>query len=342
EPAKPAESAKPAEQPTLTGDVNVDADGKQWRIVKLNGEYAGESKKVAHLGEHRTFSVSKLTYRASQDIPHKCDELECSGTILDNNNVDLNLVELAKKDGKPLLGVHQGQYINQGLYGEVVNASVDAQGQLVTERIPAKDAVINYLVINQPYSSYGMIYTNENDVADFHSIRRATGDGARYVIETPEDDDTFEADFDVFTTDNNKITWNDAVKGSATYKGSVIATSLVQGGSHLDEISTLPKLDGTVILNANFGETWNNTYVSGEINSSTMGKIELQRSNIQSDLSTPKGSSAAVNELKGTYLVRFGGKDLNEAVGEVGFNVNNPNVGEVKEYFGVFGAAKSE
>ncbi|MDH2998803.1 hypothetical protein A1D22_02900 [Pasteurellaceae bacterium LFhippo2] len=257
-----------------------------------------------------------------------------------NEKVKFDLNTLKNPDGS-ILGVHSGKIVNEGFVGEVISYYPKETKDL-TE--------INYLVVNQPYSSYGVLFSNENDQRFFAVGQRAGSLNNSTAIANFSDTNEYSATSTVVDS-NSLITehrWNDAVLGDAIYKGQVIANT--ERAAYLVN-QTLPKIDGTVTLNAHFDSKKDASYVSGAINSDTLGKIELPKANIVgadqilamtgyavsgNNVHATKGSDSFV----GKYETRFVGENFNDVIGRVNLT-NDKAVGkEMKHYNAVFGATK--
>ena len=181
---------------------------------------------------------------------------------------------------------------------------------------------MNYLFVNQPYSTYGVLYTPK--------------------AENPEKFATRHVAFVRVNEDGSKFT------GNATYKGGVIAhiTSYERTASpwleDKDQISSDKKEtikdDGSVTVNVKMNGTTGKPMMDGVINSKTVGQIKLTANEIV-DKTTYIGVPNTVVPQKvleknkhavdgkavhagatGEYAATFGGKNYSEVVGVVGIN----------------------
>ncbi|MBN6711236.1 hypothetical protein JFL47_08340 [Haemophilus haemoglobinophilus] len=341
-PTTKPEETKPQPEPEKI--VSVDSTGETWRIVAMNGRDASTSDRtvsVQRLSELGDVTVLITPYR---EVCNSAHGVHCRGYALDSSGVNavtkFDLNELAQKDGKPFLGVHSGSHTDNDFSGYVIDAYTNEKGERVITKEDAK--TVNYLFVNQPYSSYGMLYTNQNDIASFYQGLRA-GEEVGYSTE-----------FDVYNYEvkqgqrTGRILWNDNVKGNATYKGNVIATVATYEPPHFEQLTRNPEVDGTITLNAQFGELWERTYITGgELDSKTIGKVALPKTDIESSLTANSGSLSKEMgdngyKLEGSYSARFVGKDLNDVIGEVRLSRENSNLskGNVVRYNAVFGATK--
>lgn len=347
---KPEESTpttKPEEtkpQPEPEKIVSVDSKNNKWRIIAMNGDNASLSNKV-HNESHNGYNGTMLSRDARDTYaPEECDVFNCTGSVIHNHGgvnaiTAFDLDELAQKDGKPFLGVHSGTFTDNDLSGYVVDAYTNEKGELVTTAKDAKN--VNYLFVNQPYSSYGMFYTNENDVSAFFQ-------GLRAGKEDTDNEFTVVRNQVVRGQTTDKIIWNDSMKGNATYKGQAIALVSTYQPPHFEELRHIPKVDGTITLNAQFGDRWERTYISdAELDSNTIGKVALGKAAIHlygsfGEASTKEAIGSGY-KLGGEYEAQFYGKDFNDVAGRVSLRLPQdakPNKGDVVRYTAVFGGTK--
>lgn len=332
---KPEESkptTKPEEPKFESGKmISVDSKGNKWRIVKMNGDDASPSSLVTH-------------YKTEISSPRVKDYdgiLKNTGLINSTKEFDLD------KLSNGTLGVHSGSFINKDLSGHAFEGNINEVGGLVYEIDRAHDKKVNYLFVNQPYSSYGMLYTNENEIIAFSQGLDA-GDEKPVTAFTP-DNGTFKVYKEELEPGQkiSRIIWNDNIKGNATYTGRVIAavsTDPLWGATG----NQPPKVDGTITLNAQFGDSWDKTYISnGELNSYTLGKIALPYANIvaagtYNNTDIRAESKLTSGAFEGDYEAHFKGKDLNDVIGRIGLSRSseNSNKGDVLIYEAVFGGTK--
>ena len=181
---------------------------------------------------------------------------------------------------------------------------------------------MNYLFVNQPYSTYGILYTPK--------------------AENPEEFAARHVAFVRVNEDGSKFT------GNATYKGGVIAQidayerKASPWHEDKDEISydkkEMIKDDGSVTVNVKMNGTTGKPMMDGVINSKTVGQIKLTANEIV-DKTTYIGAPNPVVPPKvleknkhavdgkavhagatGQYAATFGGKNYSEVVGVVGIN----------------------
>lgn len=181
---------------------------------------------------------------------------------------------------------------------------------------------MNYLFVNQPYSTYGVLYTPK--------------------AENPEEFAARHVAFVRVNEDGSKFT------GNATYKGGVIAQidayerKASPWHEDKDEISydkkEMIKDDGSVTVNVKMNGTTGKPMMDGVINSKTVGQIKLTANEIV-DKTTYIGAPNPVVPPKvleknkhavdgkavhagatGQYAATFGGKNYSEVVGVVGIN----------------------
>lgn len=319
--------------PTRTNAINQDSREKYWRMLPLakEGTLIDGSQ---NRRENREYFVlpedlaDNSPFSAAED-----DKPYNHYLVLDlgeNDGRDRNLIRL-QKEGESYLGKHIGQYRDNRLEGEKITHSGAAQ----------KADTINYLYVNQPYSSYGAIYTNENDANLFH-LHLSTGrDGKK---KTAEGSGASYAEYGVWDFVNGKPKWNEGLTGDATYKGEVIARVVrnVDG----NPIAEAPKFDGTVEITLSLNNDWDKNKLNGEIHSHTLGKIDLTESTLPdarylTDFVSFNGETATANpDFSGYYYTQFAGKKLDDVVGSIEIeNDNEPDNGIIK-YDAVFGGSK--
>ena len=334
-----AEAKAKAEAAEKLKPVNlVDKNGVEWRIINIQsngpsnntteyryGGYSGSLYNYGYSGEPRSFFNERGV----------------------NAITNLNFNELSEKDGKPFLGVHQGKKEDPDFSGKIVTKVKRDRGTIrVVELEDAK--AFNYLYVNQPYSTYGALFTNGHDVKFFSVAQKAeenrsAGYNSTYPVWKEE---VVERNGQSIRT--GKIIWNDAVAGEATYKGQVIAsvTKADIEGNDLSGIRSEPVLDGTVTLKAKFDKDPERNSIEGEINSNLIGKIVLEKNLDQSKtyrrgMATNETMNIKEASWDNDYEVNFYGKDLNDAVGKVDLtNRSYKEIGDVIQYNAVFGATK--
>lgn len=313
--------------------VNVDSREKFWRMLPLAKESSlidGSQNRrenrehfvlIEELADNSPFSATE------EDKPYN------HYLILDlgeNDGRNRNFIRL-QKEGESYLGKHIGQYKDSRLEGEKVMDSGIAQ----------KADTLNYLYVNQAHSSYGALYTNENDANLFH-LHLSTGRAGKK--KNAESSDVNYAEYGVWDFVGSQPKWNDGVVGDATYKGDVIARVVhnVDG----NPIAEVPKFDGTVEITLSLNNDWDKNKLNGEIHSHTLGKIELTESSLPdarylTDLVSFNGETATANpDFSGYYYTQFAGEKLDDVVGSIEIeNVSEPDNGIVK-YDAVFGGTK--
>ena len=340
-----AEAKAKAEAAEKLKPVNlVDKNGVEWRIINIRERGPRNNTTEYLYGGY-------LDSLRSDFFPEKPKSFFDENGV--NAETELNFNELSAKDGKPFLGVHQGKKEDKDFNGKIIaKVLVDKDNRIrVTETIDAKE--FNYLYVNQPYSTYGALFTNGHDVK-FFSVAKKAGIEDSDMFEYPVYEYEY-VEHNGKSIKTGKIIWNDAVAGEATYKGQVIA-SVVRAtmNGDISGIRQAPEIDGTVTLKAQFDKDPERSVVSGEIDSKQVGKIILEKSNISTS-SNISGLGKATNEKldvannhigggfgSGKYSVSFYGKDLNDVVGNVNLQQYQGDVkkGEISRYNAVFGATK--
>ncbi|MFA9488187.1 MULTISPECIES: hypothetical protein [unclassified Mannheimia] len=305
QPVEPPAKAENTDQEIIF--VELDRKKKPFRVVNLNPR-----KSVVNTAAFLKVNHDSFTADSVEDSP-----FESSDDNKDYNHIlAFNLGSTDKATSfKTLdntgsqLGIHSGIYEDDKIEG-------DSQS-------------IHYLYVNQPYSSYGALFTNEND-SHLFSVHLTAGQSGK------NDRGNAYAEYDVFSNDSK---WNENLVGNATYKGQTIARVVrTEDGK---QVASLPQFDGDVTLDLNLAENWKDSSLSGQINSKTLGKISLNETKI-SPSSTLKsnlsfGDEATVegdDSFVGGYDVYFTGPNLEDAVGAV--DLENDKL----KYNAVFGATK--
>ena len=264
-------------------------------------------------------------------------------------------------------------YVNGGLGAGIVNFNKLSGNQLgkFSGKATDQDYVIdyeaarnglNYLFVNQPYSTYGVLYTPTERYPERFAARHVA------FVRVNEDGSKF--------------------PGNATYKGGVIAqiSTYERTASpwleDQDQISfdkkEMIKDDGSVTINVKMNATIGKPTMDGVINSKTIGQIKLTANEVvdrttsvgapnpivpptilEMNKHVAKGSAVHAGGT-GVYGATFGGKNYSEVVGVVGISKSvhsglidktdhNAGLAEIKEggktyvveeYQATFGAKK--
>lgn len=348
EPSKPMEPAKPIEPteptkpvtPTAVKAVNEDSSGKYWRVIPLSTLSSPSDAGDARREEREHFVMPSWEDGRSPFVADENDKERNSYLILDlgTNKKSTPFTISLQQPGASYLGKHEGQYKDSKLLGKKI-IGIDEDDEVVTEHVDA----INYLYINQPYSSYGALYTNENDSNLFH-IRLSTGRDGKRVGSEGNSGSSY-SEYGVWDLVNGSAKWNNELIGEATYKGDVIARIVENRDGKA--VAHIPKLDGSVEITLNLNNDWDKSRLKGEINSNTLGMIELTESQLGDsryfrDFISFSGEAKATNHeaLSGDYRTQLVGQNLNDVVGNITIeNDDTPNNGIIK-YDAVFGGTK--
>lgn len=308
--------------------VNTDKAGKVWRVLALNpndGKYVNGSNNRRAEG---------IDFNISADSPFKYSDNNKESNsylVLDLGTNSKNIVQLKPLENDNALGAHHAAYTNTKIEGNT--------------------QTIEYLYVNQPNSSYGAVFTNQNEGSLFQVYLTAGKSGTGLG----EEGSSNHAEYEVFTTTGKYPVWKDALLGEATYKGKVIAQIERQGEN--GTIFEKPKFDGDVKLTLNLSNKWEDNSFTGEISSSTLGKITLNNSSLFSSTSSNRSfsfaealradinlsgeaSSEENDNLIGDYTVHLTGPQLNEAVGSLELENDSADTNEISKYKAVFGATK--
>ncbi|QNS15388.1 hypothetical protein [Mannheimia bovis] len=192
-----------------------------------------------------------------------------------NGNYKLDYYKLAVEDANnpSLLGLHQGEIKSGGINGSVIS-SLTEDGKIAERTYLEK---VDYIFKNTPYSTYGAVY-NPHETKLFVSSEKGVVIGG---VPDGKDSHLFGiGEYEV--VDGNvttKIKYTDAVKGSATYKGEIIAQlqEIKEPGElvYRKVNKGTPFVDGTIQFDVNFGERAEQNYASAVLDSKTVGKLEF-------------------------------------------------------------------
>ncbi len=268
------------------------------------------STKTTHGKEWRYIDIAK---NISNDGPHN-DEYVYSPYV--NSSVHMPNVNVSSGSGVVNFNKLSGNQL-----GKFSGKATDQD--YVIDQEAARNGM-NYLFVNQPYSTYGVLYTTNS--------------------ERPTELVTRPVAFVRVNEDESKFT------GNATYKGGVIAqisayerTASTWGWSEdKDEISwdqkDFIKDDGSVTINVKMNGTTEKPTMDGVINSKTIGQIKLTANEVQDKTTYIGAKNPIVPQIvlsknkhevigkavharaTGDYGATFGGKNYSEVVGIVGVN----------------------
>lgn len=354
---KVEETTKPVEIPNETqqsetgtaekadiSPANEDNLGKIWRAIPLSNRSSLVDSSDQRDGFREHFVMPSSHEDDSPFISSEEDDKEYNHKLafeLGRNEKNSNsTISLLKGNGS-YLGKHEGVYKDNQLEGRVV---VERDGEEILDSQPVHQ--VNYLYINQPYTTFGALFTNEND-SNLFNIRLKTGKAGQKVQEEGKGDKY--AEYGVYTVvGKNQVQWNKGLEGTATYQGDVIAR-VERRDDNGNDIASSPTHDGTVTLNVELNSKWDQSHIKGHIDSKSLGRIELHKTNILGlAYSTERvgfsgeSHSAKNDNLNGNYVIDLVGEHLNDAVGDI-FLENeaddiSPN--DVIKYNAVFGGTK--
>ncbi len=303
---KPAEpTTKPAE-PTIIKANKLDKNGESWRHIRLTGENSLSLNGNRGVGKSET-----ATYYA--DYPFILNIFGENSAIHESTFIDIDKVA-------PYQGLKEGSIHNSLLVGDTSNNIADV-------------SKLNYKIINQPYSSYGVLFTDAGSKL-FAVIQNA---GYEHFNAGGQINEYF------VDGGQGNVGWNDKVVGDATYRRRVFAVT--RNADDIFAEKTSVQLDGTVDIKAHFDRNYNQSYMTGTINSTQMGKITLPKTDI-SNLNTSVGNVRSENyavkhgSFAGDYEAKFGGKDFSDVVGSISLENSTASPAEIKQYHAVFGATK--
>ncbi|OOF86325.1 hypothetical protein [Rodentibacter ratti] len=324
QPTEPSQPTQPTHQPEKP-DVNL--EGKEWR----NWSSAGTA----------SYTTKIRGYAKGYDGPQ-------GDYVLSEQNIeyfkDLDFYQIAKQDknNPNIYGWHEGAIENEGIQGieikglEFTNSS---NGHNITQAIyPEK---FNYIFKNTPYATYGALFTNEHDVMIF------TTRGSSAIVGESEDAYSigkYRVNNKGVTT--NRIDFVDEVKGSATYKGEVLAHTLESrsnNGTPFEYHRSLPFNDGEITINAHFGTRPEDSFTTATLNSKTLGVQQFDKSRMEisdkRNIEFSRTNSSGVR-VEGIFI----GKNAAEAVGSISYDsgavYEGNNTYRSSKYEAVFSAEK--
>lgn len=205
---------------------------------------------------------------------------------------------------------------------------------------------MNYSLVHKPYATYGMLYLDTHDIA---TIVEEKDDIVKYTLGTVNregdvvygEPDKNSPIIGYYDSNSKKYHFADNVKGTATYKGDVVAyTRTNQEGGFFH---TKPTYDGDVTLTATFGSAMDESKISGVINSKALnGQIVLNSAPLTqltpnnlinndrftSQSFSPRGdyvratAKIGENEYIGTYSYQISGNNLDYITGTVELGPN--------------------
>lgn len=318
---KPMPTPSYPTNPTVDFNATKTVNGKEWRYIDIG-------KNISNWGPIK----GELVY-----MPDSFGR-----TPIVNHSVGSGVVDFNKLSGNKL-GTFSG--------------TVNGDGYVVQDEAARQG--LHYVFVNQPYSTYGILYTP--------------------TLEDPKIFATRHVALTRVADDGSKL------NGNATYKGSVVASMHTYErvkdifNENKEEIDvdgkSFVKDDGSVSINVRMNGTTQKPMMDGVINSKMIGEIKLSGHEIV-DKTTILGAGVSaisdknkheVNAGKavharatGDYEATFGGKDYSDVVGTVGLykhvdvgsfdkNDHSKGLGEIKEggktyiigrYEATFGATK--
>ncbi|OOF49418.1 hypothetical protein BKK54_08975 [Rodentibacter genomosp. 1] len=333
QPTKPVQPSEPTqpEKPTIKPEPQPEPEKTS---INLEGE---EWRKGARYDYSKRFHSYRYGYVKGYDGPE--GELVLSRQ---NNPYfeGLNFDYLARTDEKnpDFYGWHEGYFENEGIIGIEIK-ELDKDGYITKAVRPEK---FNLIFKNTPYSTYGALYTNEHDVKLFMLTGSNAALGERSdaysVGKFRVNDKGVKTDY---------IDYIDEVKGSATYKGEVLARTdsvYVSGYINQNYSPTKPFKDGDITINAHFGSRPEENFTTATLNSKTLGKREFGKSRMEltsGSIQFKNEGNLLERERELILQGRFVGEKASEAVGQIryeGRQINRTNNNQ--SYEAVFSAEK--
>ncbi|VEB25662.1 Uncharacterised protein [Actinobacillus lignieresii] len=324
QPEQPAQPDIPKNKPYASG-INEDSKGQAWRVVALS-----RNGSLLNISEYRKDHLDSLTKSKNSPLGNSEEfgETEYNHFLsfeLGQNEQGSPFIKNLNQKGNNYLGQHSGIYQDSKIVGD--------------------SNKINYLYVNQPYSSYGALFTDANNSNLFH-VQLSTGRDGRRIISEGESGASY-AEYGVYTLNGQTAKWNNGLVGDAVYQGNVIAR--IEKQIDNETVVFAPQVDGDVTLNLHLDNNWTDSKLSGKVNSTTIGEIKLEESKLAPatylvDHIGFNGEAKANNSLKGFYSVEFAGPKLNDAVGSIELEneTGDINNNDITKYNAVFGAVKTE
>lgn len=323
------ETAHEGDKGTDLEAMSEDGKGKAWRVISLsrNGELVNTSESRKDNAQYYIDDETSSPLGNSDEFGE--NEYNHFLTFeLGQNEQNSPFVKTLNQKGENYLGQHSGTYRDPKIVGD--------------------SDKIHYLYVNQPYSSYGALFTDPSNSKLFH-VQLSTGrDGNRASSEEEGGKGSNYAEYGVYTLNGKSGKWNTGLVGDATYHGNVIARFEKQIDG--ENVASQPQLDGNVTLNLHLDNKWENSTLSGVVNSKTVGTIQLDESKLAPAIYMVDRigfSGSAENEdnpdLVGDYSVDLIGPNLDDAVGSIELENEADEIQDntVTKYNAVFGAIKT-
>ncbi|WP_448907111.1 hypothetical protein [Haemophilus parahaemolyticus] len=312
-PSQPEQSSQEA-QPTKPTVLGANGDNSDLNIVvpptkptvsvitPKDYDFIATSTLPSNDGQWRNVDLNDAERQSGFDKPYYVFSLLSDDKSFGEGILDLNTLS------KNSLGLHKGK--------TTVNGKENGKE-------------IDYVFVNQPYSSYGMVTGNPMaPVADLNSLTTA----GFYTGYTDKPFEEYEKGVE------NMIMRND---GRVTYQGSLVAAAY-----NGDRLLMSPREDGKIKLNIDLSNESKGS-LRGEINSKTIGDVVLVGFNPYhgSDVSFERGKEQIGI---GGYNIKYAGKDYSEAVGELDVRTSPEKTGklgkfdniDIDKYQAVFGGQK--
>ena len=346
-----------------------EVNGERWTFSVPIGGTPGPNDQVFPWGNYPTINRDYHFYSPiNLPEPYESSKLvNMSPFNITDRNVFFELTEKTEEDirnGGTYLGLHSGVFRNNKIDGVKVTKLIDLPSNIIPPKgplhgIPRTDTSrnaseidsnvqeINYMFINQPYSTYGALFTNKHDSKIFYTGLKTDNYGKLYT----EEDGT------------SRLNYIDSLKGDVTYRGDVIAviTRGIKNTGILEKDE--PRMDGKITFNAHFGQRSEENYIQGYVDSNTVGRLELEKTKFGTDIEfsgkvTKFHKNESLLSEDSGYGGRFHGKEANDILGRLYVKYNNAyyvvtngpfsvdiynegqNVNVIAEYDAVFGAIK--
>ncbi|OOF50232.1 hypothetical protein BKK52_02190 [Rodentibacter trehalosifermentans] len=305
QPSKPTQPEQPM-KPITPENPSVNLEGKQWR-QGTSYFYSNDFNSWFFRGD--------AGYVEGYNGPRGED-------IIGYNNrgyiEELDFDAFAKlPPASDFYGWHEGSVKDERILGIEIQ-ELDKNGRIVKATRPEK---FNIMFKNTPYTTYGALYTNEHDVRLFILT------GSHASLSKSEYSNTYPVG-EFYVNDHgvqtDRIDFIDEVKGSATYKGEVLARahSLKTNSSLVPEYysPTKPFKDGEITINAHFCSRPENTFTTATLNSKTLGIREFEQARMDIGTNSIRFVNEGKNLSEGEELKlrgQFFGKNASEAVGHI-------------------------
>ena len=354
-----------AEQKRLEEEAKIKAEEAQKakdleekaRLERETKERAEEAKRLEEA--HIQAELNKMPKTTGNIITkaflldsYSIDSLVVAMPEGTEKDTDIDIKEAIKNDiqkGEKYAGLHKGSYKSTtGLdYPKVIELDDKSfehgSKKVIAKKIDYKNKDINYLIINNPYSSYGALFVDRHN-------------SNLFAESFTDQDSNFKAGYYI----KDGIQYNmESLQGKTfSYKGNIIATATRAIPNTNVTVNDEPTVDGDISFKIKFKEKADsNEYSDFVINSKLLGN-DIKLKNLELQDACSWGAFCKIynsyndNEPIDSQFISLDivDKDANDVVGEIFYRFKEekenglysdklPKNGLLK-YDGVFGATK--